>query len=433
MNNKKVPTGKLSRAAITVKTTAFIGMKHAAHVSKKLFITKQQNTQNKILHEQDVGKILINTLMQLRGTALKIAQMMSMELDMLPKSIQVELAKACYQVTPLNRAHIRKVFTAEFKQTPDKIFKYFNPNAFAAASLGQVHRAQIENKTELAIKIQYPGIAASIQSDMKLVRGIMKSLSFSTSFLPRYDIINTVLDRVQKQLELEIDYNLEAENTRWFANNLKLPNIKVPEVFTDYCSTRVLATEYLEGEHLNQWLNNNPDQQQRNKMGQLLFDLFCFQLHKLKTLHADPHPGNFIFCENNTIALIDFGCIHKLQPDFSNKVSRLFTSDAEQLYFAYRDLNIINHSLSLEQYQQEFFPAVQEMYLWIIAPFEKDFYDFSTMLSMPKKQIVQMKNVVKHIDGMLLDQMYFDRSYFGLLSMLRKMRAKINTTGLLIK
>ncbi|MFV1983974.1 MAG: ABC1 kinase family protein [Thiohalomonadales bacterium] len=432
MNNKKVPTGKLSRAAITVKTTAFIGMKHVAHVSKKPFRTKQQNTQNKIHHEQDVGKILINTLMQLRGTALKIAQMMSMELDMLPKSIQVEMAKACYEVTPLNRAHIRKAFIAEFKQTPEKIFKYFNSSAFAAASLGQVHRAQIENKTELAIKIQYPGIAASIQSDMKLVRGIMKSLSFSTSFLPRYDIIDTVLDRVQKQLELEIDYRLEAENTRWFANNLKLPNIKVPDVFTEYCSTRVLATEYLEGEHLNQWLNNNPDQQQRNKMGQLLFDLFCFQLHELKTLHADPHPGNFIFCENNTIALIDFGCIHQLQPDFSSKVSRLFTSDAEQLYLAYRDLNIINQSLSFEQYQQEFFPAVQEMYLWIIAPFEKDFYDFSIMQSMPKKPIGQMKNAVKHIDGMLLDQMYFDRSYFGLLSMLRKIRAKINTTGLLI-
>lgn len=433
MSHRKIPTAKLSRATKTAVTTAHIGLKHAAHVSKKPFSTKQQNAQRKAMHEQDVGKILINTLMQLRGTALKIAQMMSMELDMLPDSIRIELAKACSEVTPLNRAHIRKVFIEEFKQAPEKKFKQFNANAFAAASLGQVHQAQIETKTKLAIKIQYPGIAASIQSDMKLVRGIMKSLSFSTSFLPRYDIIDAVLDKIHEQLEREIDYQLEADNTRWFAQHLTIPNVHVPNVYPEYSSTKVLAMQYLEGDHLTQWLKKNPDQQQRNKMGQLLFDLFCFQLHELKTLHADPHPGNFIFCENNTIALIDFGCIHKLHPDFPANVIRLFSRDADQLYQIYRDLGIISSSLTLEQYQQEFFPVIEEMYVWMTAPFQEEVYDFSKIQPLPKKPLSQMKNVMKHINDMQQDQMYFDRSYFGLLNMLRKMQAKINTSGLLLK
>jgi predicted unusual protein kinase regulating ubiquinone biosynthesis (AarF/ABC1/UbiB family) len=110
MSNKKIPTTKLSRAIITAKASVNIGIKHTLHVGKKPFLSQQQNTQNKILHEQNVGKILMDTFMQLRGTALKIAQMMSMEVDMLPDSLRGELARACSGVIPLNRAHIRKVF-----------------------------------------------------------------------------------------------------------------------------------------------------------------------------------------------------------------------------------------------------------------------------------------------------------------------------------
>jgi len=433
MNQKKMPTGKLSRAVKTGLTTAHISLKHAAFISKKPFTNTADKTQQQYLHEQDVGKILINSLMQLRGTALKIAQMMSLELDMLPEAIRIELAKAFSEVTPLNRAHIRKVFINEFNQAPEKIFDSFESTAFAAASLGQVHLAINNNQQKLAVKIQYPGIAASISSDMKLVRGIMKSLSVTTSYLPRYEIIDCVLDRIQLQLEHEIDYQLEAKNTEWFYNNLKLTNIIIPTVYKNQSSLRVLVTEYIEGEHLTQWLKKNPDKKQRNKLGQIIFDLFCFQLHELNTLHADPHPGNLIFCENDSIALIDFGCIHQLQPGFSNKVIRLFTNDPVLLYQAYHDLKIINESLTYRQFCTSFFPVVEQLYSWMAAPYKQDYYDFSTIPALPKKPLSQIKTAMNFIDTMQQDQMYFDRSYLGLLSLLRKLKATVNTTGLIIR
>jgi len=431
MNKNKIPTAKLKRTAIAGITTARIGLKHMTHLGKKSFSRVDKNSQADVRHENEVGRILINALMQLRGTALKAAQMMSMELDMLPEGVRVELAKACSQVTPLNRAHIRKVFLDEFEQAPENVFRQFDSIAFAAASLGQVHKAAMDDQRPLAVKIQYPGIGASIQSDVQLVRAIMKSLSVSTSFLPRNDIINRVLDDVQNQLEKEIDYQLEADNTRWFAQHLKLPNIHVPAVYTQFSGSKVLTTEFVSGVHIDQWLKNRPSEAQRNRYGQLLFDLFCHQLHDLKVLHADPHPGNFIFCDDGRIALIDYGCVHRLHEDFPKTIARLFTSKSLDLYQAYIDLGLIRKSLSFEAFETEFLPVIGHIQKWMAAPFQQAEFDFSLMGPMPSTQLSTMKMAAKHVNSMQQDQMYFDRCFFGLLSSLRKLGAKIGTEGLL--
>lgn len=435
MSIKKFPTAKLARTVITAKATAQIAVKHAAHMGQKPFLKKQQLEKITSQHEQDIGKILLTALMQLRGTALKIAQLMSMQLDMLPEGIRIELSKACSEVTPLNRAHIRKVFKSEFNKSPEDIYKYFNTKAFAAASLGQVHQATVvshDNRNlQLAIKIQYPGIGATIKSDMTMVRAMMKTLSTGTSLLPRYEVIDKILDRINEQLKCEIDYELEAENTIWFEKNLKIPGVRVPKVYQEYSSANILATEYIQGQHLEQWLLNEPSQRQRNQAGQLLFDLFCYQLHELKFLHADPHPGNLLFCENNQIALLDFGCVHQLHPDYPDTVANLFTRDTKQLYQTFQELKMINKKLSLEKFQQEFFPVIQDMHTWMTTPFLDKEYDFSKMPSMPANPLSQIPNAMKHIHDIQIDQMYFDRSFFGLLFILRKLGANINTTGLL--
>jgi len=431
MNKNKIPTAKLKRTAIAGLTTARLGLKHMTHLGKKSFSRMGENSQDDVRHEKEVGEILINALMQLRGTALKAAQMMSMELDMLPEGVRVELAKACSQVTPLNRAHIRKVFLDEFEQAPERVFRQFDSKAFAAASLGQVHKAAMDDERPLAVKIQYPGIGASIQSDVQLVRGVMKSLSVSTAFLPRYDLINRVLDDVQIQLEKEIDYQLEADNTRWFAQHITLPNIHVPAVYAQFSGAKVLTTEFIAGMHIDQWLNNQPSDAQRNQYGQLLFDLFCYQLHDLKVLHADPHPGNFIFCDDGRIALIDYGCVHRLHENFPTTITRLFTPKSSELYQAYIDLGLIHQSLSYEAFELEFLPVISRIQKWMAAPFQQSEFDFSQMGPMPSTQLSTMKAAAKHVNNMRQDQMVFDRCFFGLLSSLRKLGAKINTAGLL--
>ncbi len=427
MSHKNIPTEKYKRTAITVITTARIGLKHVAHLGRKTLSPTKNIKQKNQQHEEEIGKIAISALMQLRGTALKIAQMMSMELDMLPESIRAELGKACNRVTPLNRAHIRKVYLAEFNNGPENVFERFEADAFAAASLGQVHKAVSSDHDLLAVKIQYPGIAASIKSDVQLVRGIMKSISLSTSYLPRWEIIEHVLECVQKQLEKEIDYVQEAENTRWFSENLKLPNIRIPKTYPQFSSKKVLATEYIQGKHLNQWLAEKPDQATRNHYGQLLFNTFCYQLHELKVLHADPHPGNFLICDDGSIALIDFGCIQCLSSDYSTAVTRLFSRDRQQIYQAYQGLGIISNQLSFKKFTNDIFPAIEPVHTWMSAPGIEKIFNFAEFPPMPQKKLSSMKESIKAVNGIQQDQVYFDRSYFGLLSILRKMQVKIDT------
>ncbi len=430
MNPQKIPGTRLKRAAIAGVATAHVGVKHITYLGRKKFSATDENSRQNV-HEKEIGRILINAFTQLRGTALKVAQMMSMELDMLPEGIRLELAKACSQVTPLNRAHIRKVFLAEFGRAPEAMFSTFENTAFAAASLGQVHKASGEAGEVLAVKIQYPGIARSIRSDVQLVRGIMKSLSISTSFLPRHEIVDAVLSDIQKQLENEVDYQQEAGNTNWFGEHLTLPGIHVPAVYRQYSGARVLTTEYVHGQHVEQWLQGQPCQAQRDQYGQLLFDLFCFQLHELKVLHADPHPGNFIFCDDNTISLIDFGCVHKLTADFPATVTRLFTRDPVQLHQTYIDLGVTSPELAYEQFEKELLPIISELIEWMTTPFLDEEYDFSKMKPVPEKKFSQIKSAAGFIDDMRQDQVFFDRTFFGLLSMLRKLGARISTKGLL--
>jgi len=431
MKHKSIPTEKYKRTAITAITTAKIGLKHAAYLGKKTLSSTQDTRQNDQQHEEDVGKILFAALTQLRGTALKIAQMMSLELDMLPEGIRAELSKACHRVTPLNRAHIRKVYLAEFNNAPEKIFTQFDADAFAAASLGQVHKAVSPDHHQLAVKIQYPGIAASIKSDMQLVRGIMKSVSLSTSYLPRWEIIENVLNCVQKQLEKEVDYIQEAENTRWFSENFKFPNIRIPNVYPQFSSKKVLTTEHIAGKHLDQWLAEKPGKPLRNHYGQLLFDMFCYQLHTLNVLHADPHPGNFLICDDGSIALIDFGCIQRLAADYPRAITRLFTRDCQQIYQAYKGLDIISDNVSFREFTNDIFPAIEPMHTWMSAPGLEKTFDFSKLPPVPQKNLSQMKKPVKAINNIRQDQVYFDRSYFGLLGILRKMEVEIDTSRLL--
>ena len=191
-----IPTSKMKRSTIAGASMAKVGVKHLTFLGKSTFTSTKNKETNKEQHEKEIGQILIATFSQLRGTALKIAQVLSMEADFFPKSIRDELLKACHQVIPLNQAHIRKVFMKDFGQSPEQIFKNFNGKAFAAASLGQVHLAESETGEPMAIKIQYPGIDITIQSDLKLMRGVLNTLQKSTSLLPPKAIIDSVLNEI---------------------------------------------------------------------------------------------------------------------------------------------------------------------------------------------------------------------------------------------
>jgi hypothetical protein len=200
-------------------------------------------------------------------------------------------------------------FKASVGRSPDQVFKRFDDEPFAAASLGQVHRAVMPDGTCAAVKIQYPGIRTAIESDFRWIRNLTLPAQAS-GYLPK-----AMLDEAESQIVAETDYVREAHHIEFFKTGLKpLAFVVVPDVHRACSTDRVLTMSVVPGRHLDAFLATRPSQRLRDLVGSRLLELFSFQLLILETLHADPHWGNYLFSDDGTIGLVDFGCVKRLGP-----------------------------------------------------------------------------------------------------------------------
>ena len=207
-----IPKGKISRTISSGKIAAKIGTKQLGYLIKRPFLSEEGKRKSKDRLDSENAKVLFKGLSLLRGTALKAAQMLSFENDIIPKSVQKELEKSYNQVPPINRALVRKIIVNNFDNPPENVFLSFDLKAFAAASLGQVHTAKSKNHEKLAVKIQYPDIAKTISNDITILKTALRPMS-------QYDIIKTALDEIKQVLLDETDYEKEAQNILFFRIN----------------------------------------------------------------------------------------------------------------------------------------------------------------------------------------------------------------------
>ena len=202
-------------------------------------------------------------------------------------------------------AMVREVFLDELGREPEDLFAFFDRNAFAAASLGQVHRARLHSGEEVAVKIQYPGIARTIKSDLRNLRLLLQPLCYTSDWQNTLD----KLEDIEQMLLMETDYEQEAafseKARRLFTAD---DQVAVPRVYGEYSTKRVLTTEYLRGCHLNEFLAADPSQEERDHFTTLLTVATFRVYYQLHWFFADPHPGNFIFMEDGRLGVIDFGC-----------------------------------------------------------------------------------------------------------------------------
>ncbi|WP_299378091.1 AarF/ABC1/UbiB kinase family protein [uncultured Kiloniella sp.] len=434
-----IATRKLHRSATIGLTATKVGLRHLGHVGKKKFTvghsSPEQDEDARIKHEEDIGKTLFKALNQLKGTALKASQILSMEADILPEGIRRELSKACYKATPLNRALVDKVFRDQFGKSPGKIFDDFNSSAFAAASLGQVHKAKLGSGEDVAVKVQYPGIAASIKSDVKMLGGLLTVFSASTDLMPDKNIIDTVLDEITIQLHREVDYFQEAESLKWFKKRIKNEKIVVPETYDDYSSERILTTELLTGFHLDEWLATNPSQDEKNAYGQLLFDFFFDSFFELGFVHADPHPGNFLFMKNGKLGLLDFGCVRKMDREFTKTISDYYKflihhhtvePDYERLRHFYEDLELSKDDMSNDEFRSILQPQLDVIQKWMIEPYLEEEFDF-TNREWPEMKMADTRKITPFMKEINRNLLYFDRTYRGMILLLSKLGATVRT------
>ncbi|MCG7981204.1 MAG: AarF/ABC1/UbiB kinase family protein [Candidatus Thiodiazotropha lotti] len=423
---KTVPTGKLARSRLASGAMLKAGGKHLSHLARRPFMSNENCQEEKTLLDQQTAEILFNALSQLRGTALKLAQMLSMDSHFLPEPMRKQLARSCHQATPLGRPLIRKLFLQEFGRAPEKIFIEFDSQAFAAASLGQVHRARSREGEELAVKLQYPGIDITIDSDLQIMRMLVKRTAHA-------ELLLSSLDEISQRLQEEVDYHQEADNTEWFSSALQLAPIRIPEVRRNYSSKRIITTTRLAGEHMDQWLSSNPSQTERNHFAQILYDLFVDSFYGLNALHADPNPGNYLFAEDGSLGLIDFGCVRHFSADFVTLMPQLLNAyleqDASAVLNYYKKLGMVVEGLDASQ-QQDFYEALLKPFGdWLTKPFKAGRFDFSKRDSAYMKEGMEIfgkLSQIKKIDTIANEFIYFDRTLFGLYQIFERMEAEVN-------
>jgi len=421
---QSIPTTKVERSAKFVKTGFQISGNYIKHYSKKLFNPDLDREQ---LNEDNATDIY-KSLSELKGSALKIAQMLSMDKNMLPKSYVDKFTQSQYNAPPLSGPLIVRTFSKNFGKTPENIYDSFNLTSSNAASIGQVHQATLNGK-KLAVKIQYPGVGDSISSDLKLV----KPFAFRLLGMSEKDL-NVYIKEVEERLLEETDYELEVKRSIEFSEACKkLDHVVFPKYYPELSGKRIITMDWIEGLHLKEFLKTNPSQDLRNKIGQALWDFYNFQQHELRAVHADPHPGNFMITPEENLGVIDFGCIKEMPDDFYYPFFSLISTDVindrDKTIDAFRKLDMI-HKEDTPAQIEFYYKSYKEMIELFAKPYISKSFDFSRpeffeQLYAYGEKISKMPEFkqargVKHF-------IYVNRTNFGLYTILHELNATVNT------
>ena len=288
----------------------------------------------------------------------------------------------------------------------------------------------------VAVKVQYPGIAATIASDMQLARAALRALAHTDLPLPADPVMDSVMDEIEATLLREVDYLQEAEQLQWFAEHAALPGVAMARPLLSHTRAQVLTQQYLPGLHLDAWLATQPQQALRDRAGQHLWDWFMHCIFGLGRVHADPHPGNFLFAADGTVGVLDFGCTRELSEGFRTQMARAWSAllrpaadpqrDALVLQ-AYQALGLAGPDLALATYSAELAPALADMQAWQLEPFTQPVFDFRTKQPPPITPPEHQRVLGRHLAQVPGEMPAFDRMWMCLMHLLTRLGARVHT------
>ena len=421
----KIPTTKIQRASKLMQTGAKVGVNYLKYYGDKMV---NSNEEAKERLNQNNAEDIYDGLKNLKGSALKVAQMLSMEKSILPQAYVEKFSLAQFSVPPLSPPLVIKSFKKYFGKHPNDLFDKFDANSVNAASIGQVHKAFKDGK-KLAVKIQYPGVADSISSDLALVKPIaIKMFNIKGKDSDKY------FKEVENKLIEETNYILEVEQSKAIVMACKhIPNLKFPNYYEEYSSERIITMDWMHGEHLSEFVSHNTDQELSNKLGQALWDFYMFQMHNLRKVHADPHPGNFLVSEKGELIAIDFGCMKEVPDEFYipyfDLAKKENINNADIFKQKLFELEILRQDDSPEEI--EFFSAMfHEMLTLFTEPFHVDTFDFSNAEFFGKIASLGEKysksTELRKMNGNRGSKhfIYINRTFFGLYNLMFDLKAK---------
>ena len=305
----KLPTGRLARTARVGGLVAGQGLRWAGMRTANRVRTPERAAAAQSERTAAAVQQLVDQLGQMRGAAMKVGQMISMvDLDGLPDEEQDQLRNSLAalrdNVPPVAFADLEKLMRKEFGGPMQRVFSDFDERAFAAASIGQVHRATTVDGDDVAVKIQYPGVAEAVETDLRnatLLLPLVKRLA------PGLDA-KALAAEMRERIGEELDYELEAQNQRRIERLTRgHPFLRVPRVHTDLSTRRVLVSDYVEGERFE--AVRGADEAQRDRYGEIVFRLYFGLLYRDRIALGDPHPGNYLLCPDGRVCFLDFGLL----------------------------------------------------------------------------------------------------------------------------
>lgn len=294
---------------------------------------------------------------ELGPTFVKLGQVLATRPDLIPEEFVEEFKRLHDQVRPLPFADIKEVLESQFGTGLDEVFREVDPHPLAAASIAQVHRAILIDGTDVVVKVQRPGIVEVIQNDVAILYYLAETLS---RFVPEMRLFNPVgiVDEFFKTLELETNFIIEANNIRRFQENFKNDDsVKIPRVYLEYSSRRVLVLETLKGIPLSQ--KAALEQEGIDRLTVMRAGIRCYfkQVFKDGLFHGDLHAGNLFILPENRIGLIDFGIVGRLNRRVRDSIANMFVAlygeDYERLAYEYVELAPYNDEINVDEFAKD--------------------------------------------------------------------------------
>jgi predicted unusual protein kinase regulating ubiquinone biosynthesis (AarF/ABC1/UbiB family) len=429
-DQETIREGAIGRMAALGGAGARVGMNYLKHYGRSMVGGKDESNLRRLREELDEknAEAVYDTFSKLKGGPLKLAQMLSIDKNLLPAAYARQFAQAQSSVPPLSYPLVAQTFRREFGKGPEELFEHFEKKASHGASIGQVHRARRKGR-DLAVKVQYPGVARSLKSDLAVVKPIaLRILGLREADVDSY------FREVETRLLEETDYRHELERSVELTKaSAHLQGVRFPGYHPDLSTGRILTSDWIDGTPLDRFADGGATQTERDTIGQALWDFYAHQVHDLMLFHADPHPGNFLV-KNDELWVLDFGCTKKISEEFYRKQFRFLDPRLERdpalLQQALRDLDVILPEDGPEEISM--ITSLCMVWLELLArPFRSGIFDFGDPEFL--KAIYDLGEENRRADHLRTmrgqrgspDTIYVNRAFFGLYSLLGRIGARV--------
>ncbi len=314
MAKDKIPTSRVGRTAKIGGLAAGQAIRQAGTRAANVTRTKDRREAALERRHIEAAEQIVAALGTMKGAAMKVGQVMSfLDVGLVPEEYREEFQRklaALRDAAPtVSFKDMRRVIEDELDERLSDVFDDFDEEPIAAASIGQVYRATLTDGRDVAVKVQYPGVAAAVRADMQNLGLILRLAKRIAPGLDPQAIGKEIRDRIHE----ELDYELEAQNQRTLARIFRgHPFILVPQVITSLSRERVMVSEYVEGVHFEQ-LKSYP-QPDRDRVGEIMFRFYFGCLYRHRQFSGDPHPGNSMLLDDGRVAFLDFGLFKRMPP-----------------------------------------------------------------------------------------------------------------------